>query len=222
MPLPVRRPIAVLLMAAASLAVGAPASASSETAQQYRFWSYWWGTDGQWTYAPAAASHAVADGDVEGWRFAVSGTGRAEPPREAASFDALCGHVPRPDGSVRVALVVDYGDSADAPDGETPPARVDRQCVVVPETSATGVAVLAGYSTLRQRDGLICGIGGYPQRECAPRADAAPSAPAGPTAWDSELPGLAGMALVLGLGGAAAHRWRRPAVAADQDERGHA
>jgi hypothetical protein len=162
----------------------------------------------------------VADGDVEGWRFGLGDSSGAEQPREAASFDALCGHVPRPDGSVRVALVVDFGDPADAPDGESPPSGVDSRCVVVPEAQATGIAVLAESSTVRQRSGLICGIGGFPQRECAPRVtvDAAPAAPSG---WDTELPAVAGLVLVLGLAGVAVHRWRRPAAVAVVDGGGH-
>jgi len=220
MPRPVRT-LATLLLAGALLGAAATAPvAATEQTGRYRFWSYWWGADGQWTFARAGASHAVADGDVEGWRFGLGDSSGAEQPREAASFDALCGHVPRPDGSVRVALVVDFGDPADAPDGESPPSGVDSRCVVVPEAQATGIAVLAESSTVRQRSGLICGIGGFPQRDCAPRVtvDAAPAAPSG---WDTELPAVAGLVLVLGLGGVAVHRWRRPAAVAVLDGGGH-
>jgi hypothetical protein len=131
-----------------------------------------------------AGSTRPADGAVEGWRFAVSeGASRSSiAPRTAASFDTICGTKERPDGKKRVALVVDFGTSADAPPGERPPSGVVVHCAVV-SNNASGAAVLLDAFTARSDQGLICGIDGYPSRECAavvrevPDAEPSRSAP---------------------------------------------
>lgn len=154
---------AVAAVAAIALALlGVPAEAV-----QYRYWSYWWGAGGGWSFAPAGASHPVKDGDVEGWRFGVGGVGSAPLPRVAASFNGICGGQPQAEGKVRVALVVDYGTPTDAPPGQGPPGGVDTLCAVVSTSNATGFAVLGQYGGVRQDRGLICAINGYPAGECA-------------------------------------------------------
>lgn len=152
---------AALVVAALVGTWGAP----SAEATSYRFWSYWLGSDSGWTFSSQGASRRPADGTVEGWRFAVSAASSSTtPPRHTSSFDRICGSTPPQDGKKRVGLVVDFGTSADAPDGETPPARI-ATCVVAP-TDANGYAVLAAAVQLRTDGGLICGMNGYPAAEC--------------------------------------------------------
>jgi len=160
-----RAATAVLLAVAAvvgfQLAHPSPADATS-----YRFWTYWTGGDGGWTFATVGASRVPADGSVEGWRFAISAaSSSASPPRTSRSFDSICGSMSAAAGSKRVALVVDYGTTTDAPPGDAPPDGVVTHCALV-ATSANGYAVLDEFTSLRVEGGLVCGIGGYPARGC--------------------------------------------------------
>ncbi len=144
--------------------VGTWGAATAE-ATSYRFWSYWVGSDEGWSFSNQGASRRPADGTVDGWRFAVSeASSSTTPPRHTASFSRICGSTAPHDGKKRVGLVVDFGTSADAPDGETPPALLTA-CVVVPQ-DANGYAVLATAVQLRTDAGLICGMNGYPATEC--------------------------------------------------------
>ncbi len=86
---------------------------------------------------------------------------------------ACAASTPAEDGKKRVGLVVDYGTSSDAPDGEAPPSMLST-CAVVPE-DANGYDVLVTVAQLRTDGGLICGINGYPASECgAPVSDPTP------------------------------------------------
>lgn len=167
---------AATVLAVLALAFGAgPAQATS-----YRFWTYWHGTgSGGWTFSPVGASYRPADGAVEGWRFAVSAaTGSRTPPRTSVSFATVCGSTEAGDGTKRVALVVDFGTSADAPPGQHPPRGVDTYCAVV-GTSADGYDVLQSYASVRAEGGLVCSVAGYPAGECG--AAVRPSASPTPT-----------------------------------------
>jgi hypothetical protein len=183
---PVRRTRASagsLLRAAAMSALLLPAlvavSASSADAASYRYWSFWTANaSGSWTYSNVgAASTRPNDGDVQGWRFAVSGGASSSTitPRTAGSFDALCAGQPPVADKKRVGLVVDFGTRADAPPGEAPPTS-RTFCVLAP-VKASGAAVLLQALSVRTKDGLVCGIDGYPRTECAVVvADPLPSA----------------------------------------------
>jgi len=78
-----------------------------------------------------------------------------------AEADWLAGCGPRQAGTVRVALVLDFGAEPDAPEG------IEVACVVVPEGSR-GDDVLVGWARARGQgirigsSGLVCGIAGYP------------------------------------------------------------
>jgi hypothetical protein len=61
---------------------------------------------------------------------------------------------------------VDFGDQAQAPEGETAPES-KTVCVVVPSGSSSADA-LAKAAEVRSESGLICGIDGFPATECAP------------------------------------------------------
>jgi hypothetical protein len=153
-------------------------------AAAYRYWSYWLGSEGDWTFANVGPAFRIpADGTLEGWRFSVSGVQGNQAPSFASDFDAVCGGTPPEDGRKRVAVVVDPGGPDDAPEGELSPGAW-ALCVVA-EPRATGYEVLRAAATVRTERGLICGIGGYPSRGCAEVvADPSPT----PTATKSPKP----------------------------------
>lgn len=152
---------------AGAMLLAAFASAPAH-AQAYRYWSYWNGGD-QWTYSARGPGFQVpADRAVEGWRFVVSPKdgSQAVPPSAPSSYDALCPGQPAPPiGKKRVAVVLDPGAVGIAPVGDTPPAS-SVSCLVADE-SATGLQILQQIATLRfHTSGLICGINGFPSKEC--------------------------------------------------------
>ncbi|GAB2600030.1 hypothetical protein GCM10027168_36430 [Streptomyces capparidis] len=166
MPAPCRGAAAAL---AAALLLAPFAAAPPAHATGYRYWSYWRWQDGAWTYAQQGpATVRPRDGDVEGWRFAVSedGAAGATRPRGTAGFADVCGATPAGGGKKRVALLLDFGTAGDAPDGERPPrtrtvcARVDRDA-----SSADALAAVAGPLRYDSRL-LLCAIDGYPEAGC--------------------------------------------------------
>ncbi|MFZ0325149.1 MAG: SCO2322 family protein [Actinomycetes bacterium] len=164
--------VAVAATGSAWLAVAPDRQAQ---ATSYRFWTYWTGGDTGWAFANVGPSRRPADGAVEGWRFAVSAASSSSaPPRTGSGFGSVCGSTPAVAGSKRVALVVDFGTTGDAPPGEAPPAGVTSHCAVVPTTD-NGYQVLdAVVTSLRVEGGLVCGIDAYPARGCG-EAVAAPT-----------------------------------------------
>ncbi|MCA0328349.1 MAG: hypothetical protein LCI03_00435 [Actinobacteria bacterium] len=160
--------VLVVLGALLAAVVAAPAA----DATTYRYWTYWWGQpSGGWSFASAGpGADRPKDQSVLGWRFAVTTeAGGRKQPRTSGSWSAHCTDAAA-DGMVRVAVVVDYGTTGDAPPGERPPGggTVRVECVTVPAGS-NGYAVLkaAGVSVRARGDGLVCGIDGYPRTECA-------------------------------------------------------
>jgi MYXO-CTERM domain-containing protein len=173
---------AVALVLLTTVLVAVPARAAA-----YRYWTYWRAPAGAsaWAFATQGPGTTVpADGDVEGWRFAVSTQAAApsDAPRAEPDFDAVCGGTPAPAGSKRVALLIDSGVPGIGPTGQQPPASVST-CVVA-DADATGYEVLRSVVDVRTDAGLICGIAGYPAGECAPVLSdaeaAALAAPASP------------------------------------------
>jgi hypothetical protein len=139
---------------------------------QFRYWTYWTGTADGWQFSPVGPAFRDAqDGVVEGWRLAVTGVTATAPPRVPAgtAFDAVCDGVPASPGTVRVAVVVDFGTPADAPAGERPPAAV-RTCVEV-DDGDTGFDALRQVVEIRSERGLVCGLAGYPRTGCAERVE---------------------------------------------------
>lgn len=161
-----RRAIVTALAVAAAVVVPSAVLPAVGQASAYRYWTYWLGTDAGWSFANVGpAFRSPADGTLEGWRFSVSGVEGNRAPSFAADFDAVCGDTPTEDGRKRVAVVVDPGLAADAPEGEQPPGAW-AMCVIA-EPRATGYDVLRAAATVRAERGLICAIGGYPSRGCA-------------------------------------------------------
>ncbi|MFJ7154522.1 SCO2322 family protein [Streptomyces sp. NPDC101118] len=203
--------------------------AGPAVAAGYRYWSFWEGTDGSWTYASQGPSTArPADGSVQGFRFAVSKDAPdAARPRAAADFRAVCGSTPAAAGKKRVALVIDFGMPADAPAGETPPRAEPRTaCASVAPEATTAEALAAVAKPLRYNSAaLLCAISGYPREGCGEQIavpeengtaapTATPTAPArssgtdGTTGSGTSVNLLIGLAAVLALGAAAVWKSR--------------
>ncbi|MFF4781966.1 SCO2322 family protein [Streptomyces griseorubiginosus] len=179
----------------------------------YRYWSFWDRTSTTWTYATQGPSTAVpSDGDVQGFRFAVSeDSSDATTPRGTASFATICAHTPAQAGRKRVALVIDFGTAADAPSGEKPPAQRDA-CAVVDRDATTAEALAAVAKPLRYgTNALLCAISGYPRAGCGEAVTGAKK-PATAEKKHDGGPSLglwAGAAAVLALAAAATWQARR-------------
>ncbi|MFF0158075.1 SCO2322 family protein [Streptomyces sp. NPDC005263] len=222
-----RRRAVTLFVTVLFLLVGAVGQAQ---AAGYRYWSFWDRDGDRWTYATQGPSTArPSDGDVQGFRFAVSeDSGDAAQPRTAADFGTICAHSPARDGSKRVALVIDFGTRTDAPSGESPPPR-RTACAVVSPDATTAEALASVAKPLRYDTGaLLCAIAGYPRTGCGEqvatgRTPGATSEEHNPEqgtreaqAKDQESAGggpsvglFAGVAAVAVLGAAAAWQARR-------------
>ena len=148
-----------------------PAEAAS-----YRYWGYYTWTDGAWAFATKGPDQtAPADGAVEGWRFAITAeSGAPRVPRADGDFGAICTSTDAAAGKKRVAVVIDGGTKADAPQSATPP-NPRGACALVPE-SASGAEVLAAVATARVEKGLVCSIDAYPAQGCGDPVDIAPPA----------------------------------------------
>nr|WP_203721413.1 SCO2322 family protein [Streptomyces coelicoflavus] len=204
---------------AAFLLIG---SAGQAQAAGYRYWSFWDRDGGKWVYATQGPSMVrPSDGDVQGFRFAVSeNSGDAAQPRGTADFASICAKTPAEEGSKRVALVLDFGTAPDAPSGETPPAPRTACAQLSPDaTTADALAAVAGplrYHT----NALLCAIAGYPESGCGEQVSekqnsTAPPAPdqnVAENTGDDDGPSVglyAGIAIVAALAGAATWQARR-------------
>ncbi|MFD5362454.1 SCO2322 family protein [Streptomyces tendae] len=207
----------VLVLLAAFLLIG---TAGQAQAAGYRYWSFWDRDGGKWVYATQGPSLVrPSDGDVQGFRFAVSeNSDDAAQPRGTADFASICAKTPAEDGTKRVALVLDFGAASDAPSGETPPAPRTACAQVSPDaTTADALAAVAGplrYDT----NALLCAIASYPKTGCGEQvsqkedssATAAPKAAEGKEDEDGPSIGLyAGIAVVAALAAAATWQARR-------------
>ncbi|MFE4294108.1 SCO2322 family protein [Streptomyces sp. NPDC056647] len=163
-PLPLLRAFACLVLAAGAVVAGAGTS----QAAGYRYWSFWESDGAKWTYATQGPATArPADGTVNGFRFAVSAdSGDADRPRGTPDFTAVCGATPARDGLKRIAVVIDSGTDADAPDGEKPPAP-RAECARVAKDATSAEALAAVAKPLRYNsEALLCAISGYPASGC--------------------------------------------------------
>ncbi|MFD0368534.1 SCO2322 family protein [Streptomyces sp. NPDC127114] len=183
-----------------TLAVAAPAGAESG----YRYWSFWEnqgaGAGAKWGYASQGPATArPADGDVVGFRFAVSrDAADATRPSALPDFTRICSGVGKEAGTKRVAVVVDFGGTEDAPPGETPPKPAVRtDCPRVREDATAAEALAAVATPLRyDSNALLCGISGYPRQGCGeqvalPDTDSGTKPPRTPADAPSTSTGLA-------------------------------
>ncbi|MFJ9036073.1 SCO2322 family protein [Streptomyces sp. NPDC102406] len=185
-------------------------TAAPAQAVGYRYWSFWERDGGSWTYASMGPSGTTpSDGDVQGFRFAVSADSEdAVRPRGTTDFAAICAGTPAKDGDKRVALVVDFGTAGDAPGGETPP-KPRTACARVGEDATTADALASVAKPLRyDSNALLCAVSGYPRSGCGEQVteDAAKAGkPADAAAHEPSRSGpsvgvVAGVAVVAALG----------------------
>jgi hypothetical protein len=175
--------ITLLTAALAAVAMAAPAQAAA-----YRYWSYWQGASGTWVAAQTGpGDYTLVDSDVQGWRFTITSDVPTQGPDNAPVFADLCPDLAAAgvtSGEVRVAVVIDSGYAADAPEGQTPPADVV-SCVTVPEGS-TGNQALAAAGSITDDNGLICSINGYPEAQCGSEVSDADAVAAATAAKDEQ------------------------------------
>ncbi|MGK5531372.1 SCO2322 family protein [Streptomyces sp. URMC 129] len=201
--------LSALFGALLGLLGAAPAAGADDSA--YRYWSFWtWdGDEGRWAYATQGpGTLRVRDGDVLGFRFAVSDeSSDTRAPRGESDFEAICGGAGG--GGDRVALVIDFGTPADAPSGEAPP-EARTACAEVAD-GATAAEALAGVAEpLRYNsDALLCAIAGYPARGCADQLSRESEADGGDSGGGSAVAVLVGTGTVAVLAAAAWTRARR-------------
>ncbi|MFK8910854.1 SCO2322 family protein [Streptomyces sp. YS-3] len=216
---PVRRrrrpvPAGFALALTLALTLGAGAVAGPAQAAGYRYWSFWERQGTTWTYATQGPATAhPSDGDVQGFRFAVSADSKdAAVPRSSPTFAEVCAGTPAEPGRKRVALALDFGTPQDAPGGETPPAA-RTACARVPENATTADALAAVAKPLRYNSAaLLCAIAGYPRTGCGEQVSwrQASHDPAPKTSDGGPSVGLlAGGAAVLAVAAAAVLRSRR-------------
>lgn len=166
---------AVLLVLAALVLF---AGAGQAQAAGYRYWVFWDRDGDRWVYATQGPSTSrPSDGAVQGFRFAVSeDSADAARPRGNADFDTICAKTPKRDGTKRVALLIDFGTSADAPSGETPPAT-RTACARVSPDATTAEALATVAEPLRyDTNALLCAIAGYPEKGCGEQVSSKQSA----------------------------------------------
>jgi hypothetical protein len=144
------------------------APSASAAGKGWRYWGYYQAAPGAttWTAAMTGPTVDVADGAVEGWSFVFSSDDVPSiAPALKPDFATICGKVKADKDTKRVALVIDYGSATYAPKGE----KVQKSfttCVRTAKTSQ-GIDVLGMAVKIRAaKSGLICGINGYPKKEC--------------------------------------------------------
>ncbi|WP_255950741.1 SCO2322 family protein [Streptomyces odontomachi] len=222
-----RRALTGALLALA-LALVALVTAGPAEAAGYRYWSFWQldrgdAGGGSWAYATQGPSVARPDdGAVVGFRFAVSADSKdATRPRGGHDFTTICAGTPARSATKRIALVLDFGTTADAPQGERPPER--RTACARVEKDATAADALASVAEpLRYNSNLLlCAIAGYPRTGCGEQVSGAKpaggstaqaSAKASQEAAGHHIPSasvLVGVAAVALLGVAAVWQARR-------------
>lgn len=142
---------------------------SASAADGYKYWNYFHVQGGKFAFAQTGPSGFVPkEGAVEAYRYGLSSTAAGLPPRTEPttySFDKLCADSKAQSGEKRVGVLIDYGTTADAVGGATPPDPRGA-CAVVP-SNANGQQVLDAVSDLRAEKGLVCGIDGYPAQGCS-------------------------------------------------------
>ena len=157
--------ISLALLLTTSFAFASPADAAGKG---WRYWGYYQAAPGakNWTAAMTGPTVDVQDGAVEGWSFVFSADDVPSiAPSIKPNFAAICGKVKADKDTKRIALVIDFGASAYAPNGEKVQKRFTT-CVRTAQTSQ-GIDVLGMAVKIRAaKSGLICGLNGYPKKEC--------------------------------------------------------
>jgi hypothetical protein len=161
-----KKTFAVLATLAVLATTITPAQAASTG---YRYWGYFQAAPKAttWTAAMTGPTVDIADGSVEGWAFTFSSEAipDATSPSVLPDFQSICGKTRAIAGKKRIAIVIDFGAAYLAPAAEKPLKTVKR-CITI-DKKAQGIDVLGKVVRVRaDKSGLICGLGGYPRKEC--------------------------------------------------------
>jgi len=148
------------------LSLSTPAQAADTG---YRYWGYFQAAPKAtvWTAAMTGPTVDIEDGSVEGWAFTFSGEAipDASSPSVLPDFQSLCGKTRAVAGKKRIGIVIDFGPTYLSPKGERALKTVKR-CIVI-DKKAQGIDVLGKVVRVRaDKSGLICGLAGYPRKEC--------------------------------------------------------
>ena len=144
------------------------ASSASAADKGWRYWGYYQAAPGakNWTAAMTGPTVDIKDGAVEGWSFVFSSDDIPSiAPSVAPNFQSICGKMKSDKDTKRIAVVIDYGSKAYAPKGEKI-QKTFTTCVRTAKASQ-GIDVLGQIAKIRaDKSGLICGLNGYPAKEC--------------------------------------------------------
>ena len=156
--------ISLLILATSVLFIPQSQAAS----KGWRYWGYFQAAPGatKWTAAMTGPTVDIADGAVEGWSFVFSSDDVPSlSPKVKPDFAKICAGVKSDKDTKRIGLVIEFGSKAWAPKGESPKKTITT-CVRTAKTSQ-GIDVLGQVTKIRgASSGLICGLGGYPAKEC--------------------------------------------------------
>jgi hypothetical protein len=156
---------AILILAFASLFFPPSANAAEKG---WRYWGYYQAAPGAkaWTAAMTGPTVDIKDGAVEGWSFVFSADDIPSiAPSVKPDFQAICGKTKADKDTKRIALVIDFGSKAYAPKGE----KIQKTFTTCVQTAkeSQGIDVLGMAVKVRSnKSGLICGLNGYPAKEC--------------------------------------------------------
>jgi hypothetical protein len=145
-----------------------PVASANAADKGWRYWGYYQAAPGatKWTAAMTGPTVDIEDGAVEGWSFVFSSDDiPSTPPSAKPNFAAICGKTKADKDTKRIGLVIDFGSQAYAPKGEKVKKTITT-CVRTAKTSQ-GIDVLGMAIKVRAaKSGLICGLSGYPAKEC--------------------------------------------------------
>ena len=147
-------------------------SAPAHAADYYRYWAFYVLDGETWNYSNDGVAAVPQDGSTIGFRYAAPAAKTPNLPRAdpaETGFDTVCADTPAEDGRKRIAVLVDYGVSADA-EGQDIPDPIAGCAQVAPK--ATALQALTSVVEARTKDSgslgqLLCGIDGYPADGCA-------------------------------------------------------
>jgi hypothetical protein len=155
----------ILLLAISNISIISSASAADKG---WRYWGYYQAAPGAktWTAAMTGPFVDIKDGAVEGWSFVFDATDIPTiAPSVKPDFRTICGKVKADKDTKRIGLVIDYGSKAYAPKGEKV-QKTFTTCIRTAKESQ-GIDVLGQVAKIRAaKSGLICGLNGYPAKEC--------------------------------------------------------
>lgn len=161
--------LAIILISSQLLAI----PASNAASKGWRYWGYFQAAPGSstWKAAMTGPTVDIEDGAVEGWSFVFSSDDvPSVAPKTKPSFSSICGKTKADSDTKRIALVIEFGGAAYAPKGEKVAKPIIR-CVTTAKSSQ-GIDVLAQVIKVRSdSSGLICGLNGYPKKECGVEID---------------------------------------------------